>query len=93
MSTGNIVLKTSQSDKIAEISKKIQEQVKLHALPMTYLSIYIIAIKILKTNVIFFSLLSVEHSKETACGICRNDLPIEHELARFDQLQRGRSFI
>ncbi|KYN32706.1 Zinc finger protein DZIP1L [Trachymyrmex septentrionalis] len=28
MSTGNIVLKTSQSDKIAEISKKIQEQVR-----------------------------------------------------------------
>jgi len=27
LSTGNIVLKTSQSDKIAEISKKIQEQV------------------------------------------------------------------
>lgn len=27
MSTGNIILKTSQSDKIAEISKKIQEQV------------------------------------------------------------------
>ncbi|XP_012537939.1 zinc finger protein DZIP1 [Monomorium pharaonis] len=29
MSTGNIVLKTSQSDKIAEISKKIQEQLSI----------------------------------------------------------------
>lgn len=29
MSTGNIILKTSQSDKIAEISKKIQEQVNV----------------------------------------------------------------
>lgn len=31
MSTGNIILKTSQSDKIAEISKKIQEQVRAYS--------------------------------------------------------------
>ncbi|KYM96121.1 Zinc finger protein DZIP1L [Cyphomyrmex costatus] len=33
MSTGNIVLKTSQSDKIAEISKKIQEQLSISRKP------------------------------------------------------------
>ncbi|XP_039303842.1 zinc finger protein DZIP1 isoform X2 [Solenopsis invicta] len=33
MSTGNIVLKTSQSDKIAEISKKIQEQLSIARKP------------------------------------------------------------
>ncbi|XP_025075747.1 protein MLP2-like [Pogonomyrmex barbatus] len=33
MSTGNIVLKTSQSDKIAEISKKIQEQLRVAKKP------------------------------------------------------------
>ncbi|KAG5309121.1 DZI1L protein, partial [Pseudoatta argentina] len=33
MSTGNIVLKTSQSDKIAEISKKIQEQLNISRKP------------------------------------------------------------
>jgi len=33
MSTGNIVLKTSQSDKIAEISKKIQEQLSIAKKP------------------------------------------------------------
>ncbi|XP_011145634.2 zinc finger protein DZIP1L isoform X1 [Harpegnathos saltator] len=33
MSTGNIILKTSQSDKIAEISKKIQEQLTIARKP------------------------------------------------------------
>ncbi|RLU26220.1 hypothetical protein DMN91_000013 [Ooceraea biroi] len=33
MSTGNIILKTSQSDKIAEISKKIQEQLSIARKP------------------------------------------------------------